>query len=476
MTDLIVIGGGLAGLSTAALLANHGKKVLLLEKNQRLGGYATSYNSHGHRFDIATQALGGCGKGGVVHSILSELGVDEHIRFLACEPARMYYFPDGTSYAQHGFLQAQQEELKKDFPDYIENIDRCFAVWQSLFEELESIAQKPAGEVAFQFSRNFPHLARYSRATVQQFFDELAIPQSLQLRLAARAGYCMLPLDRLSLVAFACTEMSFAGGAWMVEGGVSRLADVLRSSIVELGGEVRAQSRVTSLSYDGDQVVGVEVCGEQISSQQVVLACDGSDLLKGLAGLADKYLVKRDSLEKSGSYFISYYQVPEGAVGGFAPNIEVWPDKESMVVGKENIGVYYLLIPSLIDRGSAPEGYHSFCLSVPLAAGEAPTSSERQQLRMNLEQEVVARFPSLAGKLNFLFELAPEHLEIMTANPGGSAYGWAQTPGQAGIHRLGNKTAVKNLYLAGHWTMPGGGIAAVMTSGRLCAQAMLDDN
>ncbi len=239
MTEVIVVGAGLAGLSTAALLAKSGKKVLLLEKNQRLGGYASSYSSHGHRFDIATQALGGCGKGGVVDAILAELGIADQVRFLACEPARLYYLPDGTTYVQHGFLKAQQEELKKEFPACLSEIDSCFAVWQSLFEELEAIAQVPAGEIAFQFGRRFPHLVRYSRSTVQDFFDELALPVPLQFRLSARAGYCMLPLHRLSLVVFACTEMSFASGAWMVEGGVSRLAEVLRSAITQHGGEVR---------------------------------------------------------------------------------------------------------------------------------------------------------------------------------------------------------------------------------------------
>lgn len=112
MTDVIVIGGGLAGLTTAALLAKRGRKVLLLEKNQRIGGYASSYKSHGHRFDIATQALGGCGKGGAVHSILADLGVDDQLRFLPCEPARFYYLADGETYRQHGFLEALQDQLK----------------------------------------------------------------------------------------------------------------------------------------------------------------------------------------------------------------------------------------------------------------------------------------------------------------------------------------------------------------------------
>lgn len=474
--DVIVIGGGLAGLTTAALLARKGRQVLLLEKNQGLGGYARSYSSHGHRFDIATQALGGCGQGGVVHSILSELGVADKIRFLACEPARVYYLPDGSLYSQHGFLKAQQEELVQHFPEWRAQIHRCFSVWQNLFAELEAIATLAPGQVAFHFGRRFPHLARYGRSTVHDFFKELAIPEALQMRLAARAGYAMLPLHRLSLVAFACTEMSFAKGAWMVEGGVSRLAQVLRQAIVDRGGRVRSHSRVTSLLSGEGRVAGV-CCGEEsLDATQVVLACAGGDLLATLPDLPAKYLARRQGLEPSGSYFISYYQVPAASVAGLAANIEVWPASAPAAAGsRDEMEVYYLLIPSLVERTSAPAGYHSLCLSVPLPPGQSPDRAQRRRLRQRLEEEVGRRFPQLRGALRFLFELAPEHLQLMTDNPGGAAYGWAQTPAQAGVHRPGNKTPLAGLYLAGHWTMPGGGIAAVMTSGRLCAGAVLQD-
>ena len=63
----------------------------------------------------------------------------------------------------------------------------------------------------------------------------------------------------------------------------------------------------------------------------------------------------------------------------------------------------------------------------------------------------------------------------MTGNPDGSAYGWAQTPEQSGIYRLNIRTPIEGLYLTGHWTMPGGGIAGVMTSGQLCAETIIQD-
>jgi prolycopene isomerase len=90
-----------------------------------------------------------------------------------------------------------------------------------------------------------------------------------------------------------------------------------------------------------------------------------------------------------------------------------------------------------------------------------------------VEQAAEAYFPRLRGKLTFLFDLGPEQFEAITGNPKGSAYGWEQTPEQSGIRRLNIKTPVPGLYLAGHWTMPGGGIAGVVTSGRLCARAIL---
>jgi prolycopene isomerase len=88
----------------------------------------------------------------------------------------------------------------------------------------------------------------------------------------------------------------------------------------------------------------------------------------------------------------------------------------------------------------------------------------------------VDRFPQFKGELVYLFELGPVHLGILSGNPMGSAYGWAHIPSQSGIKRLNIKTPVPGLYLAGHWTMPGGGIPGVITSGQICAQTILNDS
>ena len=469
--DVIVIGAGLGGLTTAALLAKEGLHVCVLEKNTRLGGYAVNYTSHGHRFDVATQALGGCGTGGIVQSILAQL--DLHVSFLPCEPARVYHFPDSDiPFIQHGFLEKQQAQLIEHYPDQHKAISTCFKIFALIFAELQAIADAGANPI-FGFSKNFPTLAQYGRCTVQDLFDDLHLPHDLQIRIGARSGYCMLPLHKLSLVAFACTEMSYAGGAWMVQGGVGKLVEVLVSFLRDHHGEIRQKCRAKRLLFEHDALVGVVTAGgECISSKRVILAADGLQLLQQSGTPCLALLNKYQRMARTGSYLVSYYEVPAHIVTQMQANIEVRLVEQTLA-GSTKIDVYYLLIPSLVDKGSAPDATHSFCISVPLASGVVPNCHERSEIRQKLEQLVTQLYPKLAGNLEYLFELGPEHFESMTGNTHGAAYGFAQTVGQSGIYRLGNNPQVEGLYLAGHWTMPGGGIAGVMTSGQLCAKAVL---
>ncbi|MCL2000532.1 MAG: FAD-dependent oxidoreductase, partial [Planctomycetes bacterium] len=55
--DVVVIGGGLGGMTAAKRLADAGRKVLLIERRSRLGGYAAWFKRKGHIFDVALHAF-----------------------------------------------------------------------------------------------------------------------------------------------------------------------------------------------------------------------------------------------------------------------------------------------------------------------------------------------------------------------------------------------------------------------------------
>jgi C-3',4' desaturase CrtD len=74
--DIIVLGGGLAGLTTAAITAKSGKRVLLLERNYIPGGCASSYYRNGAIFDTGATTLLGLSEGMPLRIVLDELGID----------------------------------------------------------------------------------------------------------------------------------------------------------------------------------------------------------------------------------------------------------------------------------------------------------------------------------------------------------------------------------------------------------------
>ena len=476
--DAIVIGAGLGGLTCAAILAKAGLRVLVLEKNQRVGGYAVSYTQRGHRFDIAVQALGGCHRGGVISNIIGEIHPEHDLEFLSCEPARAYYLGNPEDpWLQTGTGVDSVEILSRRFPGCRRALLECRRIWSGIYEELERIGRSESGKAAFEFSRAFPFLARYGNSTVREFLDSMGLPRKLQDLVAARAGYCMLPPERLSLVGFACAEMSFEQGAWVVKGGIGRLGRLLARAVERRGGAVKRRSKVTSIVVERGAVRGVRTQdGRRYHADLVAL---GSAVLPALEqsleqpeSLPHRYRQRLAAMELTGSYYIAYYRVPSQAVEGLFPNMEIREPLRSW--GHPlSAGAYYVLIPSMVDSTASPHGSHCFCLSSPCPPRTILGKGRRLSCRRALEGAVSHRFPQLMGRLSFLFDLGPEQLASVTGNPWGSAYGWAQTPSQSGIRRLSLKTPISGLHLAGHWTMPGGGIAGVVTSGRLCAETML---
>src|SRR5947209_6769557 len=97
--DAVVIGSGMGGLSAAALLAKAGKRVLVVERHDRPGGYAHSFKRGKYHFDSAAHATSAAestefGHPGLLDQLLRLLGVRERCNFLPLNPYYTVAFPD----------------------------------------------------------------------------------------------------------------------------------------------------------------------------------------------------------------------------------------------------------------------------------------------------------------------------------------------------------------------------------------------
>src|SRR5437588_6862939 len=96
--DVVVIGSGMGGLSTASYLACAGKSVLVLEQHERPGGYAHGFEREGYVFDVAVHMTSGAeplsvGYGGMIHHLLTLLGVRDRLTFIPLDPFYVGAFP-----------------------------------------------------------------------------------------------------------------------------------------------------------------------------------------------------------------------------------------------------------------------------------------------------------------------------------------------------------------------------------------------
>ncbi|MDI7261317.1 MAG: FAD-dependent oxidoreductase, partial [Thermodesulfobacteriota bacterium] len=163
-TDVIIIGAGMAGLTCGCLLAQKGLKVLMIEKNQKVGGCCTSFQRNGFSFDLSVQSIGECREGGRIWNLLKRLDLLDQIRFIPLEPAREYHFPD-KSVIQSSSLETHIENLSRLFPGERKGIQEIYDVLRKIFDELSQIPSSLNWFDPSSFSSQYPLLSKYKDKT-----------------------------------------------------------------------------------------------------------------------------------------------------------------------------------------------------------------------------------------------------------------------------------------------------------------------
>jgi len=483
--DVIIIGAGVAGLTCGCLLAKKGLSVLIVEKNGKAGGCCTSFHKDGFSFDLSVQSLGECQRGGRVWALLKELDLLEEIRFISLEPAREYHFPDRTI-EQSSNLETHMENLAGLFPDQREGIEKVYGILKKVFEEFSQMESSFDWHSSAAFSSKYPLLFRYREMSYGDLLKGLISNPCLRAILSVRSSYALLPPEEISVAAMAGIEMSyFNHGVSCIEGKVEELPLKLQALFQRMGGRVLFHERVERVLFEGNGAMGIRLGKSQEFSGRIVVsnidACHTFFFLVGKDRVPSGYLAKLKGMRPCLSYFILYLGVEGGVEELPVSNNEVFFDydlsREYEALFDNRIpeeGSFYLLVPSKVNSSHAPRGMSTLCLSykVPYSPDGEWDQEMKESLSQRLIEKASAFVPDLKRRIRVRVETTPVTIERWTGNRRGAAYGWAQIPSQSGIYRLGRTTPIRNLYLTGHWTSPGGGISAVIASGKLTAEAV----
>lgn len=93
--DVIVIGAGCGGLTVGSLLANQGRKVLILEQSDGIGGCCTTFEKEGFRFDLGASIVEVISPIEMAFEMLGTRFQDE-VDLIPCDPVMSFVFKDGS--------------------------------------------------------------------------------------------------------------------------------------------------------------------------------------------------------------------------------------------------------------------------------------------------------------------------------------------------------------------------------------------
>ena len=479
--DVVVIGTGLGGISTAALLARHGLRVLAVERGQGPGGYAHAFRRGPYLFDPAIHVIP---EAEFVRGLLGYLDVADEAELVEVDALYGVRLPGLDLKLPMGrdeFVEAHA----RLFPREAGAFARFFEVFSRVFYEAAQLPMKLTLTDLGEAAERFPTLFRYRGATVSQMLDDHLSDERLKAVLTACWSYMGLPPSELSFLHFCQLLNVIIDGSYYCRGSFQRLVDAFVTALERDGGELLLDTAVTRVVVEDGSARGVVLAdGSVIGADVVVSNADPRQTFEDLVGadlLPPRLLGRLRRMRPSLSAFLIFAgsTLDFAALGASHDNFlfDHWDhDRTIADVRAGRPGGTSVNVPTLVDPDLAPAGEHAVIVRAlaPYDVGE-PWRDRKAAYADELLAACERAYPGFRESLTFWEAATPLVLERYSGNLQGACYGWEISPEQVGSQRASHETPIRGLYLTGHWAPEGAGSFRTMTSGVNTAQLVLAD-
>ncbi|MER3553870.1 MAG: FAD-dependent oxidoreductase [Meiothermus sp.] len=477
----VVIGAGVGGLTTAALLAKAGLEVTVLEAHTYPGGSAGTFFHKGYRFDAGATLLAGFDPDGIFPRLEKWLGVAFPVRKLdEGEGLMRVWLPDGRTVdrpvGRKYELEAQLETFGpsvKPFWEWQER--RARALW-SVAEglpfppadarEFVRLAQRGL-PWALQNLRDLPGiLADFVKRTSSHAPSDPAFQRFLdaQLLIASQADAA----HTYALFGAACLDLPHRGPA-IPKGGTGAIAQTLAKAVQQHGGQVLYRHRAKKLIVQNGEVKAVEIAlGGRRRGEKERLGADlfVANLTPGdLAALTPQPGTHNPPHDGWGAFMI-HAAIPESAIPPGPPYRQWAGDGDWTFISLSDAG----------DPSRGPGGTRVLSASVHTSLSEwRGLKEDEYEAKKKLWQDrVVAQveriIPGFRESSALILGATPRTFEFYTSRRDGWVGGYPQ------IHPLRTpspRTSFTNLFRVGETIFPGQSVPAVAMGGLRAAELVL---
>ncbi|MCK4389447.1 MAG: NAD(P)/FAD-dependent oxidoreductase [Desulfobacterales bacterium] len=473
--DDLVVGSGISGMTLALLLGMNGRSVLLLEKSPRIGGSLARFYREGIPFDTGFHFTGGFGKNGILHDMLTVLGIHDYVKpiYLSKEKNnRIIFEAEQATYDMPTGYQETIAKLKEYFPGEEQAID-----WY--FEMVKDVCSRTVAMDLRKISLS-PNLIDEDFVSLDDVLKGLTDNCTLRAFLAA---YSMCYGVKPAEVSFANHSRVCFGlyqSVARVKDGGDAFIKAFRECFAELDIAIMCDRYITGCVDIRNKHVGRFVLntGEEISCTHCIFTIHPKEILKTLPQehLSNAFVDRVNAFEPSAGFFSVFGVVePDDPADDFDPSIlSLFPttDVNSMLdPGTTSAQALVIMKNREVVGGRSYRVMNASEISFPehVAAwkdsrtgNRPPGYAEYKQKRVDsIRRRIVRTYPEYRDSFRVVEAASVLTFRDYLHSPDGSAYGVKQKIGQ---FNLFGKLPLRNVYAAGQSSMLPGVVGAMMSS------------
>lgn len=466
----------MGGLTVGALLANAGRRVLLLEAHDVPGGYAHTFRIREYRFCAQVHYIFNCGEGESIHALLDKLGVAERVPFERLDVEGFDHVVVGGERVRipSGWTKFRDRMIRR-YPEAETPLREYFRVVGRVADELDRLDRLPdrlTPSVIVRSALQYRHLVRYLRWTLEDFYDHVRMPPRLRAILAGQCGDYLLPPRDVSFLLHVALVSNYDRGAYYPKHHfyhfVETIADHVRS---RPGSRVLLSHEVDRIHVEGGRVTGVTTkTGKRFSAARYISNVDP----RRTAALAGEHHFRgRDARLLEYDYScgtVTMYLAVKGldlrehGFGSF--NVWHYPHEDLNRIYDDQLLRHDLSNPWLFlstptlhsdEPGLCPPGQQILEVATCCDYQRFHDLRRRDRRAYNVEKKKIretildvleARYvPRLRDHLALRVMGTPATNERFCWAPAGNAYGAALTPANVSFHRKPFKSSLENLWL-----------------------------
>jgi phytoene dehydrogenase-like protein len=474
--EVAVVGGGIGGLTVAALLAQRGVDVCLLERESRVGGCAASFEKFDYPFEQGYGLYPSWQVNEIHDRVFSELPVDPpETRLLT--PSYLVRLPDQSEITLTPNIEEFQKSLRNAFPEcaeeairFYENLLSVGGALRRTFQNTPHFLSAPKSQQAFSLMRE-PRLAAEILSSAKHTAADKLLGVSprfrsfvdVQLQALAQA-----PSEKTAYLYAALALTAPLEGMFGIRGGADALANRLAESIRRSGGRVRLNAPVLRIAYDSAGAAqGLDLLsGETLTVSRAIVSnltiWDTYGKLIGLNHTPSEIRQRLKSLQGWGAYLV-YLAMDEAAAerlrSDHVLSLSEWAGEAPF---DPEVQLMFSAAPAWDSR--APEGKRSVTLHAFTAADdwftfhtdETELEEKDQAMLEQCWQRLHTAMPELGNSVEVIDTATPRHSYELTRRRLGMVGGVATGASYVSSPVPGFLTALPNVFLISDTTSPGG--------------------